>query len=342
MPKLRPLTEQVIVITGASSGIGRLTARRFAEHGAAVVLAARQQEALEETAHELEQAGGRAEVVVTDVADWNQVQRLAARAVERFGRIDTWVNNAGVNVIGRFEDLEIAEIQRVLQVDLMGQIHGAKAALPYLVEQGRGSIISVAAAAAKRSVPLQLPYSVAMHGVKGFTEALRLELAMEHPGINISLVMPASINTRFLLHARSKLEREILPTGPIFMPDAVAEVVLACATKHRRDIFVGVWGEMLEILDALDPSVLDWNANRKQRGIWQQYSGRIDSGEDNLFAPLPTDRYRKPGQWSDEAKSGTVYSRFLQLHPNIERLITGSLLVGVLTASHLFARRFGK
>lgn len=339
---LRPLQEQVVVITGASSGIGRLAARRFGGHGAKVVLAARQQDALQQAASEVEQAGGQAEVVVTDVVDWGQVQRLASQAVARFGRIDTWINNAGINVVGRFTDLEVEEIQRALQVNLMGQVYGAKAALPYMIEQGRGSIINMAAAAAIRSVPLQVPYSMSMHGVKGYDESLRQELAIEHPEINLCLIMPASVNTPFLLNARSKLGEEVRPNRPIFSPEAVVQVILACATSYRRDVFVGVWGEMLEVINTVDPSLLDWYTSRRRRGYRQQESEHAGSGEDNLFAPLPVDRYSVTGLWTAEAKSGTIYSRFFQLHPNLERVIGGTMLLAVLTATHMLARRLGR
>src|SRR4051794_10212327 len=155
----RPLGEQVVVLTGASSGIGREAATLFGRRGASVVLAARDEKALREVAAEVEQEGGRAHVVPTDVADWPQVERLAREAVERFGRIDTWVNDAGITIGGTVEAHEIEEIERIVRVNLLGQVFGVKAALPYMKRQGSGAFINLASVAGVRAFPLQTIYS---------------------------------------------------------------------------------------------------------------------------------------------------------------------------------------
>jgi NAD(P)-dependent dehydrogenase (short-subunit alcohol dehydrogenase family) len=223
-----------------------------------VVLAARGEEALAEAADEVRAAGGVAFVVPTDVSDWDQVAHLAEIAVGHFGRIDTWVNCAGVNVFGRVQDTPPEEHRRVIEVDLLGQVHGMKAALDHLRREGRGSIINVSAAAAVRSTPLQAAFSAAMHGVRGFTETLQIELAKDEPGIALCVVMPAAVNTPFYTHARSHLDGVPRPLTPVYQPGAVAEVILSAATRHHRDVFVGVWGELLEYADTIDPSILDW------------------------------------------------------------------------------------
>ena len=200
----RPLPEQVIVITGASSGIGRETAHQLARHGASLVLVARNEAALRETAAEVEAFGGRALVAPADVSDPEQVQRVADQAASHFGRIDTWVNGAAVSTYGTVEQTTIDEIRRIIEVDLLGTIYGIKAALPYLRRTG-GTLINISSVTGERAVPLLATYSAAKHGIVGFSEALRMELDHERAGVSVTTILPYGINTPFFNHARSKL-----------------------------------------------------------------------------------------------------------------------------------------
>jgi NAD(P)-dependent dehydrogenase (short-subunit alcohol dehydrogenase family) len=186
----RPLSQQVVVITGASQGIGRETALRIARRGAAVVAAARNEEAPTSLTAEITDEGGRAEAVPTDVADHDHVDRLAARSIERFGRIDTWVNNAAVSVYASVEQLEPDEMERIVRVNLLGQMFGAREAIPHLRAAGGGTIINVGSALSERAIPLQSAYVATKHAVQGFSEALRLEMAHEASGIEV--VRPVS------------------------------------------------------------------------------------------------------------------------------------------------------
>lgn len=333
----RPVRDQVIVITGASSGIGRETAIEFGARQASVVLAARSEQALRATASEVERVGGVAHVVVTDVAESEQVERLAREAVDRFGRIDTWVNNAAISEYATVEQMTVEEIQRVIQVILMGQIHGMKAALPHMVRQGQGTIVNVASALAKRSVPLQSAYCAAKHGIKGFTESFRMELEHDHPGITVTLILPSSVNTPLFQHARSRLGVRPQPMPPVYEPQAVAEAILFAAEHPRREIVVGGAGKMLEIGEALSPSLLDWYMTRKGRMFTQQQTQQPDDGVDNLFAPLEGVG-SATGEFGSRSKTTSLYTRHLELHPTRKHLLTGAAALGTA----LMVRRIGR
>lgn len=333
----RPVGEQVIVITGASTGIGWETAIELGTRGSSVVLAARNETALREAAKEVERLGGKPYVVVTDVSQWEQVNRLAQQAVDRFGRVDTWVNNAAVSEYGTVEAMTIPEFERVLQVILLGQIYGMQAALPHLICQGQGTIINVASVLAVRSVPLQSAYCAAKHGIKGFTETLRMELVHEHPGIRVTLVMPSSINTPPFAHARSKLGVFPKPISPIYEPRTVAQAILQVAEHPQRDIFVGGFGQLLGILEAFVPSLLDWYMVRNGKLFKGQKTNQPDDGKDNLFQPMDGIG-STTGQFGKHAKSMSLYTRYIDLHPNRERALAGTIVLGMLT----LIRRVGR
>jgi short-subunit dehydrogenase len=333
----RPIRDQIVVITGASSGIGRETALMFGERGATVVLAARNETALASVAKEVERIGGRASAVVTDVARWEQVARLARQAAERFGRIDTWVNNAGVSTYATVEELTVAEIERVIQVNLLGEIYGMKAALPYLKRQGHGTIINVASALAERAVPLQAAYCASKHGIKGFTEALRLELAREQSGITVTLIEPSSINTPLFTHARSKMGVAPMPIPPIYEPRVVAEAILFAAEHSRRTIVAGGAGKLITVMQRISPVLLDRYMLQGDRMVKAQKTDRPDDGRDNLDAPMPGNG-RTTGDFGEQAKAVSPYTRSLEQYPNRVRALLGAGLVGLIAV----ARRVGR
>jgi NAD(P)-dependent dehydrogenase (short-subunit alcohol dehydrogenase family) len=197
----RALNEQVVLITGASSGIGRVAALKFAKRGASLVLAARGRPGLETAAEEAGRLGARCLVVPTDVSRAGEVQKLAQAAMSEFGRIDTWINNAAVSEYASIVNTEPEEFERIIDVNLLGQIYGSREALMQMQRQGGGTIINVASALALRSVPLQAAYCAAKHGVKGFTEAMRVEAKRMNAAIDVCLVMPSSMNTPLFSHA---------------------------------------------------------------------------------------------------------------------------------------------
>ena len=333
----RPVAEQVVVITGASSGIGRETALEFAQLGASVVLAARNVEALEEVVREAERIGGRAEAVPTDVAEWPEVERLAARAVERFGRIDTWVNNAAVSEYATVEQMTVEEIDRMVRVNLLGQIYGSKAAVSRMVPEGDGTIINVGSALSERAIPLQSVYCATKHGILGFTEALRLELARDHPEITVSLVMPSSINTPLFDLARSKMGVKPMPIPPIYEPRVVAEAIVFAAEHARRTVTVGGSGKFMTLMDRLSPDLVDWYMLQGDRMWKNQRTNESDVPADNLFEPS-RGKGSTTGDFGDQAKSTSLYTRHFELYPERVRAAAGAMALLLM----VLVRRLGR
>ena len=325
---MRPLNEQSVVITGASSGIGRKTAIEFGRRGAMLTLAARNEEALNETAEEVRAAGGKAHVVVTDVAEWDQVERLAQQAAEHWGRIDTWVNNAAVTVNSLFETLSIAEIDRIIRVDLLGQIYGAKAALPHLRRAEGGTLINVSSEVGLRAVPLQSIYCAAKHGIKGFTEALRMELEHEGSPIQVTLILPSGINTPFFDHARSKMGVRPKPPGAVYEPEVVADAIVFAAENPRREIFVGAPAKSYDILQRISPRLVDRMMLAGGHAFHDQMSNEPDSGFDNLFEP-PHGAGSTRGDFA--ARSSSWYTRTFEHHPEMKAVAAG-VAVGAVAA----------
>jgi NAD(P)-dependent dehydrogenase (short-subunit alcohol dehydrogenase family) len=331
------VAEQVVVITGASSGIGRETALEFARRGAALVVAARNQEALDTLAEQVRRLGGAALVVPTDVSDSVQVDALAARAVERFGRIGTWVNNAAVSTYGTVEQMEVDELRRVIEVILLGQIHGMKAALPHLRDTG-GTIINVSSTLGKRAVALQAAYCAAKHGVVAFGEALRLELRHENVPVRVVDVLPSSINTPLFEHARSKLGVQPQPIPPVYEPRVVADAIVGAAGRPVRQVFAGFTGRLLEEGQRISPALVDWYLSGPGRIVENQKTDRPDDGQDNLYQPSHGPG-RSTGEFGRRSKSVSLYTRWLGLHPARGRVVVAAAVAGAAVALRRAARR---
>jgi short-subunit dehydrogenase len=327
----RPLGEQVVVITGASQGIGRETALLLAQRGSSVVAAARNEEALGTLAAEIERSGGQVETVVADVADYSDVERIADRAIGRFGRIDTWINNAAVSVYAPLDELQPEELDRVVRVNLLGEMYGSKVAIARMKGSGRGTIINVGSALSERAVPLQSAYVAAKHGVAGFTEALRLELEESAPQIEAVLILPSSINTPLFNFARSKIGVMPMPVPPVYEPQVVAEAIAHAAEHGGREIVVGGWGKLLILGQRLSSTLLDRYMVQGRRLEKQQATDRPDDRRDNLFEPS-TGPGSTRGEFGAGAKAVSVYTRELELHPMRKRLVVAAAILAGLFA----------
>lgn len=250
------LPGSVVVLTGASSGIGRAAAREFARRGARLVLAARRGDALEDVAAECAALGGEAIAVPTDVSDEAQVQALAARAVERFGVIDAWVNNASVYMVGRFEDTPPDAFRRLIDVNLFGSVHGARAALPHFRERGRGVLVFTTSIDAHLPAPLVSAYAASKWAVYGFAESLRQELRDDRE-IHVSLVSPAAIDTPLFHHAANYSGRRLKAISPTYEPEKVARAIRRQVERPRREVIVGGAGKLAAAQRRLSPALTD-------------------------------------------------------------------------------------
>jgi len=279
----RDLENSVVVVTGASSGIGRATALAFAQAGARVVLAARREDALHEAAAECRRYGSDALAVPTDVRDRAAVERLADQARATFGGVDVWVNNAGVTLLGRFEDAPEDLWREVLEINFFGTVNGARAALPLLRDRG-GTLINVGSVNSRVGAPYASAYVASKFAVRGFAECLRDELRGE--GVDVCTVMPASIDTPLFQHAANFAGRPVKPLWPVIRPERVAATIVRCAKRPRREVVVGLSGRQLIALHDLALPVFERVMSRNvDREHFQQRPAGPSPG--NLREPDP-------------------------------------------------------
>lgn len=252
--KLKPLNEQVIVITGSSSGIGLATAQEAAKQGAKVILAARSEATLKEIAQRL---GNNVASIACDVADQQQVQRVAEFAIEKFGRIDTWVNNAGVAIYGRIDQVTDEDNRRLFETNFWGVVYGSLTALPHLKKQG-GALINLGSEVSDAVAPMLGMYSASKHAVKGFTDALRVEIEhVDESAVSITLIQPTAVNTPFDDHGKNYMEKAANLPSPMIEPEQVAEAILSAAVKPTRETKVGMMAKVNTFVSKNLPGVAD-------------------------------------------------------------------------------------
>jgi NAD(P)-dependent dehydrogenase (short-subunit alcohol dehydrogenase family) len=295
-----PSQGEVVVITGASGGIGRATARRFAADGAKVALIARGRPGLEAAAREVQQAGGEALALPVDVSEHDQLEAAASSVEDAFGEIDVWVNDAMVTVYAEFLDIEPDEYRRSTEVSYLGMVWGTRAALKRMLPRDRGSIVQVCSAMSYRGIPLQSPYCGAKHACKGFTESIITELLHKKSSVQVSMVQLPGVNTTQFTWGRTKLPKQTMPVPPIYQPEVAADAIHYAAHHKRRQVYVGIPTVMNIVGERVAPWLLD--RYLASSGYKSQMTDQdLDpQGHDNLFAPVEEDRGAH-GPFDDQA-----------------------------------------
>ncbi|MBV9690135.1 MAG: SDR family oxidoreductase [Ktedonobacteraceae bacterium] len=329
---------KVVVITGASAGVGRAIARAFARQGAHIGLLARGHEGLEGARRDAEQCGGKALAIPTDVADPAQVEAAAAQVEQTFGAIDIWVNDAMASVFSPVKEMKPEEYKRVTEVTYLGTVYGTLAALRRMLPRDKGRIIQIGSALAYRGIPLQSAYCGSKHAIQGFTESLRAELIHDKSNVKITMVQLPAVNTPQFGWVKSRLAHKAQPVPPIYQPEVIAEGVTYVAEHYRRQLFIGT------------STVIAIQGNKLAPGYADHYLGRTgfqsqqtDQPEDanrpnNLWAPVDEDRdYGAHGTFDDRARSSS-----LQLWADTHRSLLGLVAAGVAGVIAAAVMRRGK
>jgi NAD(P)-dependent dehydrogenase (short-subunit alcohol dehydrogenase family) len=321
--KLKKVKDQVIVLTGASSGIGLTTARMAARRGARLVLAARNEGALRQLVDEIRRGGRQAVHVAADVGNEEDVRAIGRAAVEYFGGFDTWVNDAGGSVYGRLLEVPAADFRRLFDTNFWGVVYGSLEAVRHLHDRRGpygGAIINDGSEVSDRSLPLQGMYATSKHAVKAFTDALRMELEQARAPVSVTLIKPTAIDTPFAEHAQNYLDQEPALPPPMYAPEVVAEVILHCAETPQRDVFAGGPAKVHSLMGAIAPRLTDWLMERSY--FEKQKSGRPPNHADDALY-RPTTGLRERGRSPGRVRESSLYTR-ASLHP----VLTGALTVG--------------
>ena len=329
--RLKPIKDQVIVITGASSGIGLATALEAARRGARVVLASRDEADIKKATDQISQKGGQAMPVVVDVGDQASVEALAEQAIVAYDRIDTWVNNAGVSIYGKLEEVPLEDAHRLFETNYWGVVHGSLAAVPHLKQHG-GALINVGSELSETAMPLQGHYAASKHAVKGFTDTLRMELHKDGAPISVTLIQPAAIDTPYPEHAMNYLGVEPKHAPPVYAPEIVAEAILSCAESPRRNLRVGGAAKLFTAIEKVAPGVGD--RMKEMTAFDQQRTDEAPRDDDTLYSPRPGDG-RVRGNYPGRVMKRSLYTT-AALNP-VKTLLSAAAIVGI--AGVISARR---
>ena len=299
-----PTTRPVVVITGASSGIGRATALRFAERRATLVLASRRSEALEEVAALCREKGAEAVAVPTDVSDDTAVSKLAATAVTRFGRIDVWVNDAAVTAFAPFLDLPLKSFERILDVNIMGYVHGARAALRQFRKQDSGVLVNVASVVAEIPQPYTSAYGMSKAAIRALSISLQQELSLEKlKNVHVVTVAPATVDTPIFRQAANYSGRAVQAMPPVYDVDLVAKAIVDATRRPRREVIVGAQAKTIAKQHARTPQVIE---KQMAKQVDTTHLSRKDAAprtDGNLFEPFPATDASATGGWSGKART---------------------------------------
>ncbi|MBC7901278.1 MAG: SDR family oxidoreductase [Saprospiraceae bacterium] len=334
--KLRKLNEQVIVLTGATSGIGLVTARMAAGRGAKLVLAARNEEALKKLTDEINSAGGEAMYIVADVGSEEDVTRIAIEAVNKFGNFDTWINNAGVSIYGKLEEVPDADSRQLFDTNFWGVVNGSVVAARNLRLFG-GAIINIGSTLSDRAIPIQGMYCASKHAVKGFTDALRMELEADSAPISVTLVKPSAIDTPYKDHAKNFLGVQPENPPPVYSPETVAETILHCAENPVRDVFVGAGGKAFSLMGKFAPRTTDMIMEATM--IEMQKSDKPENGRsmESLYYS-PDGSLTERGGYEGHVAESSLYTK-ASLHP----ITTGAAVaLGIGGLAYLLLGREGR
>jgi short-subunit dehydrogenase len=331
--QLKPIHRQVVVILGASSGIGLATARLAAARGARLVLAARSANALRTLVREINGHAGIALEVVADVTSEEDVRRIADEAVRAFGGFDTWVNNAAVSAYGACLDVSLDDMRRIMDTNFWGMVYGARVACERLRQTG-GSLINLGSIVSDRAVPLQGIYSASKHAIKGWTDSLRTELMHEGAPVSVTLIKPAAINTPYAEHARNYLPDQPTHSPPVYSPRSVAEAIVYAAEHPVREVAVGSAGKVLSLANAVSPGLVDTMMSRLL--LPATHSGRPRYGRPALYQP--TEDLREDGDYRGLVRS-SLYTK-LATHPKLSGLVGAAVAAAGMVVGRFWRQRY--
>jgi NAD(P)-dependent dehydrogenase (short-subunit alcohol dehydrogenase family) len=328
-----PFHNKVIVITGATGGVGRVTAWEFAKQGAMIALLAREEQQLEATREEVEALGGKALCIVTEISDPEQVEAAAEKTESFFGPIDVWVNNAMNSVFAPFKEITAGEFRRVTEVTYLGVVYGTMAALKRMIPRDSGSIVLVGSALAYRGIPLQSAYCGAKHAIQGFYDSLRTELMHDKSSIRTCMVQLPALNTTQFGWVLSKLSNRPKPMGKVYQPEVAARAIVFAALHNRREIFVGFPTWKAIIGDKIAAWYADIVLAKNGYSGQQTNEPAPATRQDNLWKPVPGDR----GAYGDF--TGVSVNKSFTLWLSINRRLLRSAAGGLLLAAYFLLRR---